>query len=63
MSDQPRTQPVITCYASLLNAAHLLAEESARRLHELARRYPETLPPEVVEQAQAEPDAEAGSTV
>ena len=38
----------ITGYASLLNAAHLLAEESALRLRELIARYPDTFPPEVL---------------
>jgi hypothetical protein len=51
MNEQSRTEQGITGYASLLNAAHLLAEETAYRLYELATRYPDALPPDVVTQA------------
>jgi hypothetical protein len=39
--------------ASLLNAAHLLAEESDQRLQELAARYPDALTPEILRLAQS----------
>jgi hypothetical protein len=48
MSEQRHLADPITGYASLLNAAHLLAEESTQKLHELASRYPDALPPEAV---------------
>jgi hypothetical protein len=51
MSEQLGIEQEITGYASLLNAAHLISEEAAVRLHELAKRYPDALPPEVVERA------------
>ena len=38
----------ITPYASVLNAAHLIAEETDQRLHELAARYPDAFPPGIV---------------
>jgi hypothetical protein len=41
MSEQRDFSHTLTPYASLLNAAHLLAEEANHRLHELAARYPE----------------------
>jgi hypothetical protein len=58
MNKQPKTQQEITGYASVLNAARLLAEEAALRLHELATRYPDALPPELVEQALPYPPGE-----
>jgi hypothetical protein len=48
MSDERPFGHPITVYARVLNAAHLLAEESAHKLHELASRYPDALPPEIV---------------
>src|SRR5262245_23497951 len=48
MNEQQLADESITGYARILNAAHLLAEESARKLHELASRYPDALPQEVV---------------
>jgi hypothetical protein len=54
MSEENRvTDQAITRYASLLNAAHLLAEESDLRLQELAARYPDTFPPEILGRARA----------
>ncbi len=50
MNEYTEPEQGITEYASLLNAAHLLAEEMAVRLRELAERYPDALPQDVVEQ-------------
>jgi hypothetical protein len=51
MNDEKRlSDQAITRYASVLNAAHLLAEESALRLQELAARYPDAFPPEILPQ-------------
>jgi hypothetical protein len=46
--DKRVSDRAITPYASLLNAAHLLAEESGQRLQELAARYPDAFPPEIL---------------
>jgi hypothetical protein len=48
MNEQRANNQAITSYASLLNAAHLLAEESALRLQGLAARYPDAFPPETL---------------
>jgi hypothetical protein len=46
MSEKRDITHTLTPYASLLNAAHLLAEETDQRLHDLAARYPEAFPAE-----------------
>jgi hypothetical protein len=48
----------ITHLASLLNAAHLLAEESDQKLQELVTRYPDAFPPEIL--GRARPDSPEG---
>ena len=58
--EKPVSVQAITGYASLLNAAHLLAEESARRLQELVARYPDAFPPEVLPQDPAH-DSDEGA--
>ena len=45
-----QTDQVITQFASVLNAAHLLAEETDQRLHDLASRYPDAFSPEIRQQ-------------
>jgi hypothetical protein len=51
MNEEKRvSDQAIACYASVLNAAHLLAEESALRLQQLAARYPDAFPPEILPQ-------------
>ena len=49
MNEEKRfSNQAIARYASVLNAAHLLAEESALRLQGLAARYPDAFPPETL---------------
>jgi hypothetical protein len=48
MNEKKVADESIAGYAQILNAAHLLAEESACKLHALANRYPDALPQEVV---------------
>jgi hypothetical protein len=51
MNEEKRfSNQAIARYASVLNAAHLLAEESALRLQELAARYPDAFPPDLLPQ-------------
>ena len=51
MNEEKRfSNQAIARYASVLNAAHLLAEESALRLQDLAARYPDAFPPEILPQ-------------